>query len=292
MGHASRHRSGHLGREGLPSRPGGRSRRRLPPRSMCRTRSRARVSRIARPGGRRPRKAVRALDPGAARARCAPSACRARCTGPSCSTRTGRCAPSSCGTTRAPPPNAPTCSRPSPLVGDIAGAPPMAGFTAPKLLWLSRHEPASHARIASVLLPKDYLGFRLHGQLVTDPSDAAGTSWFDERARAGPTVSAGQRDRSTGCRKCATEPRWRAELLPGPAEELGLPAGIPVATGGGDAAAGAVGIGAVSGGDAFISLGTSGQLFVTTSSYRPTSPAASTPMPIPCPVTGSRWRRC
>ena len=57
--------------------------------------------------------------------------------------------------------------------------------------------------------------------------------------------------------------------MPGPAEELGLPAGIPVAAGGGDAAAGAVGIGAVSDGDGFISLGTSGQLFVTTSDYRP-----------------------
>jgi xylulokinase len=157
-----------------------------------------------------------------------------------------------------------------PAAGEIAGALPMAGFTAPKLLWLSRHEPASHARIASVLLPKDYLGFRLHGQLVTDPSDAAGTSWFDERARVWSERL---------CAVSATEIGWLPEirhgtevagrLLPGPAEELGLPAGIPVATGGGDAAAGAVGIGAVSGGDAFISLGTSGQLFVTTDSYLP-----------------------
>lgn len=157
-----------------------------------------------------------------------------------------------------------------PAAGEIAGAPPMAGFTAPKLLWLSRNEPDAHARIASVLLPKDYLGLRLHGQLVTDPSDAAGTSWFDERAR-------GWSERL--CAVSATDPDWLPEvrhgteragdLLADPAQELGLPPGIPVATGGGDAAAGAVGIGAVSGGDGFISLGTSGQLFVTTPDYRP-----------------------
>lgn len=157
-----------------------------------------------------------------------------------------------------------------PEAGQIAGAPPMAGFTAPKLLWLSRHEPESHAQIASVLLPKDYLGFRLHGRLVTDPSDAAGTSWFDESAR---------RWSERLCEISATRMEWlpeirygtekAGELLPAPAEELGLPPGVPVAAGGGDAAAGAVGIGAVAAGDGFISLGTSGQLFVTTPDYRP-----------------------
>jgi len=157
-----------------------------------------------------------------------------------------------------------------PRAGEIAGALPMAGFAAPKLLWLSRHEPRNHARIASVLLPKDYLGFRLHGRFVTDPSDAAGTSWFDERHR---------RWSESLCAASATEVGWLPEvrdgtavagtLLPDPAAQLGLPAGVPVSVGGGDAAAGAVGIGAVSGGDGFISLGTSGQLFVTTTDYRP-----------------------
>jgi xylulokinase len=158
----------------------------------------------------------------------------------------------------------------APDAGQIAGVLPMAGFTAPKLLWLARQEPAVHARIAHVLLPKDYLGFRLHGGLVTDPSDAAGTSWYDQAARAwSPAL----------CAASATDRRWLPEvrdgtaiagrLLPGPAAALGLPAGLPVATGGGDAAAGAVGIGAVAAGDGFISLGTSGQLFVTTPDYRP-----------------------
>ncbi len=157
-----------------------------------------------------------------------------------------------------------------PAVGQLSGVPPMAGFTAPKLLWLSRHEPEVHARIAHVLLPKDYIGLRLHGACVTDPSDAAGTSWFDQAARRwSPRL----------CEISATDPAWLPELrhgteiagrlLPAAAAELGLPPGLPVAAGAGDAAAGAVGIGAVADGDGFISLGTSGQLFVTTDSYRP-----------------------
>jgi xylulokinase len=161
-------------------------------------------------------------------------------------------------------------ARLDPEVGLLSGAPPMPGFTAPKLLWLSRFEPQTHARIAHVLLPKDYVGFRLHGRLVTDPSDAAGTGWFDERARCWSTRL---------CQISATDPSWLPEvrygsdvagaLMPEVARELGLPDGIPVATGAGDAAAGAVGIGAIHDGDGFISLGTSGQLFVTTNTYRP-----------------------
>ncbi len=157
-----------------------------------------------------------------------------------------------------------------PKAGDISGAYPMAGFTAPKLLWLSRHEPENHARIAHVLLPKDYIGFRMHGRFVTDPSDAAGTSWLDERTRTwSPRM----------CEVSATDPAWLPDILygaeiagdlrPDAANALGLPPGLPIAAGGGDAAAGAVGIGAVSAGDGFISLGTSGQLFVTNAEYRP-----------------------
>lgn len=161
-------------------------------------------------------------------------------------------------------------TRLEPDAGLLSGAPPMPGFTAPKLLWLSRHEPQTHARIAHVLLPKDYVGFRLHGRLVTDPSDAAGTGWFDQCARRwSPRL----------CEISATDQSWLPEVRHGSevagalksdvARDLGLPAGIHVVTGAGDAAAGAVGIGAVNDGDGFISLGTSGQLFVTTNSYRP-----------------------
>lgn len=153
---------------------------------------------------------------------------------------------------------------------NIAGVVPMPGFTAPKLLWLSRHEPALHARIAHILLPKDYIGFRLHGGFVTDPADAAGTSLFDQAAR-----DWSDRLCDLGATQRAFLPEVRhgtdvaGSLLGSVAKELGLPPGIIVAAGAGDAAAGAVGIGAVRAGDGFISLGTSGQVFVTTPDYRP-----------------------
>lgn len=57
----------------------------------------------------------------------------------------------------------------------------MAGFSALKLLWLARNEPETHARVAHALLPKDYTGYCMHGQFVTDLSDAAGTSWLNQR---------------------------------------------------------------------------------------------------------------
>ncbi|MEM7722587.1 MAG: xylulokinase [Pseudomonadota bacterium] len=157
-----------------------------------------------------------------------------------------------------------------PDAATITGAVPMPGLAAPKLLWLSRHEPDTHARIAHILLPKDYIGLRLHGGLVTDPSDAAGTSWFDQAAGVWSDLL---------CEATATDPAWLPTVRHGAetagvlgrtaSETLGLPLGIPVATGAGDAAAGAVGVGAVSVGDGFISLGTSAQLFVSTDHYRP-----------------------
>ncbi|SNR51508.1 xylulokinase [Puniceibacterium sediminis] len=157
----------------------------------------------------------------------------------------------------------------APHLAALAGVNPMAGFTAPKILWLKTHEPENHARISHVLLPKDYIGLQLHGALVTDPCDAAGTWWFDQAARRwSPEL----------CAATATNPDWlprvcegteaAGHLTPQAAATLGLPAGIPVAAGGGDAAAGAVAVGAVMDGSAFISLGTSGQLFVTTDTFR------------------------
>jgi len=157
-----------------------------------------------------------------------------------------------------------------PDIGDVTGVYPMAGFTAPKLLWLAKHEPETHAKIAHILLPKDYLGLRLHGELATDFSDASGTSWMDQRSRQWSLEI---------CQASSTDIGWLPRILhgsdisgtlgPSPAAELGLQAGIPVVAGAGDAAAGAVGIGAISDGDGFLSLGTSGQLFMTTKDYRP-----------------------
>lgn len=157
-----------------------------------------------------------------------------------------------------------------PGLAGIAGVRAMPGFTAPKLLWVREHEPDVFARIATVLLPKDYLRFRMTGACVTDASDAAGTLWFDQAARTWsvPLVAAsGLTPDQLPPVIEGTEPS--ATLRDDVADALQLTRGIPVAGGGGDAAAGAVGIGAVEEGDAFVSLGTSGQVFVVTADYRP-----------------------
>lgn len=151
-----------------------------------------------------------------------------------------------------------------------AGVPPMPGFTAPKILWLAENEPELHRRIRHVLLPKDYLGLWLHGELATDRSDAAGTLWLDE--------AKGDWDREL-CEISATDPAWLppvfagteavGALKPDAASACGLTPGLPVFAGGGDAATGAVSIGAIQPGRSFVSLGTSGQLFLCTDEYRP-----------------------
>ncbi|SIS59705.1 xylulokinase [Roseivivax lentus] len=156
-----------------------------------------------------------------------------------------------------------------PALAEIAGVRPMAGFTAPKLMWLARHEPEAYGRVAHILLPKDWIGYRLHGGLVTDPSDAAGTFWLDQAAATWSDAL---------CDATGTQIGWLPELRAGnavagmlqdeAAQALGLPAGLPVAAGAGDAAAGAVAIGAIREGEGFISLGTSGQVFLPTATYR------------------------
>ncbi|MEM7268915.1 MAG: xylulokinase [Pseudomonadota bacterium] len=161
-------------------------------------------------------------------------------------------------------------SRRSPDVGIIAGAPPLPGFTAPKIMWLKRAEPAVYDRIAAVLLPKDYVGRWLHGELVTDKSDAAGTLWFDQAARGwSPSLCAATDTDIAWLPRCVEGVETAGTLTAAAASELGLPPGIPVVAGGGDAATGAVGVGAVDEGAGFLSLGTSGQIFVASASYRP-----------------------
>lgn len=162
-----------------------------------------------------------------------------------------------------------------PEIGLLAGVPPMPGFTAPKILWLKENEPTVYAQIAQILLPKDYVRLRMTGSSAMDMADAAGTLWLDQERREWSAPL---------CTLSATDPAWLPSLFEGTeisgtlsragATALSLAPGIPVAAGGGDAAAGAVGIGAVEDGDAFLSLGTSGQLFVTTQSYRPNPESA------------------
>ena len=155
-------------------------------------------------------------------------------------------------------------------IADLAGAPPLPGFTAPKLMWLKRHDPGPFDRIRHILLPKDYVGLKLHGRHVTDKSDAAGTLWLDQAARA---WSADLCDASgidlNWLPTCVEGSEVVGQITADAAATLGLPKGVPVVAGGGDAAAGAISVGAIKDGDCFLSLGTSGQLFVATDAYRP-----------------------
>ena len=152
----------------------------------------------------------------------------------------------------------------------IAGVPAMPGFTAPKLLWLRSHEPESFGRIWKVLSPKDFLRLRLSGVAATDMCDAAGTLWLDEAARdwSEPILEAtGLSRREMPGLAEGSEP---AGEVSGPLlAAWGLQGPVLIAAGAGDAAGAGIGIGAIDEGDAFISLGTSAQFFVTDQRYRP-----------------------
>jgi xylulokinase len=152
----------------------------------------------------------------------------------------------------------------------IAGNPALTGFQAPKLLWLREAEPANYRRIAQVLLPKDFIRLRLAGEYATDASDASGTLLLDLRRRSW----------SAEILEALELPaEWLPAIYEGPEEagrlrsdvgaELGLPAGTPIAAGGGDNAAAAVGAGIVEAGLASSSIGTSGVLFTHTPQFTP-----------------------
>lgn len=159
-------------------------------------------------------------------------------------------------------------ARDYPQLARVAGVKPMPGFTGPKLLWLSRHEPERRRQIDCVLGPADYLRLTLCGERGADMSDAAGTWMLDEAARSWSAEAMAA---------CKAEPSWAPPLFEGSspvgkirraaAEEFGLPPGSVIAAGGGDAAVGAVGLGAIAPGQAFISLGTATQLIVATDRY-------------------------
>ena len=151
---------------------------------------------------------------------------------------------------------------------ELTGNPVLTGFTAPKLLWVREHEPEVYGRIAHVLLPKDYIRYRLTGEFFGDVSDASGTSLFD----------VGQRCWSDEMLAALDVPRsWLAEVTESPiasarvrergARETGLAPGTPVVAGAGDQAAQAVGSGIVEEGAISVTLGTSGVVFAATNHY-------------------------
>lgn len=145
---------------------------------------------------------------------------------------------------------------------EIAGNPALTGFQAPKLLWLRNHEPENYARLAQVLLPKDYIRLLLTGVNAADAADAAGTLLLDLRKRDyGDEILRALEIPREWLPRVYEGPEVTGNLLPSVAATLGLPAGLPVIAGGGDNAAAAIGTGVVRAGVVSSSIGTSGVLF-------------------------------
>ena len=141
----------------------------------------------------------------------------------------------------------------------------MAGFTAPKLMWVAQHEPAVFAQVSQVLLPKDWLVYQLTGVFASEMSDAAGTLWLDvARRRWSPAMLAASGMRIDQMPPLHEGPDAVGLLRPAWCQAWGLPTAVQVAAGAGDNAGGAVGVGVVNPGDAMLSLGTSGVIFVAT----------------------------
>ncbi|MGO4114654.1 xylulokinase [Rhizobium ruizarguesonis] len=152
------------------------------------------------------------------------------------------------------------------LTGNIV----FPGFTAPKLAWIEKHEPDVFAKIAKVLLPKDYLRLWLTGDYISEMSDSAGTSWLDTGKRAWSSELLAATKLSEEQMPALVEGteqagKLRSEL----AAQWGISGDVVVAGGAGDNAASACGMGTVSDGAAFVSLGTSGVLFAANGSYLP-----------------------
>ncbi len=145
---------------------------------------------------------------------------------------------------------------------ELTGNRALTGFTAPKLLWLRKHEPESYARIAHVLLPKDYVRLKLCGEHAIDVADASGTLLFDVARRRW----------SEEVLEALEIPReWLPRALESAEVSGTTPDGVPVAAGAGDQAAGAVGVGAIGAGGASLAsvvLGTSGVVFSALDAYR------------------------
>lgn len=151
------------------------------------------------------------------------------------------------------------------LIG-ATGNDALTGFTAPKLLWVRENEPEAWARVAHVLLPKDYVRYRLTGDLATDLADASGTLLLEVAARAWSAEVANALDLDTALLPALFEgPDVTGTVTAEAAALTGLSEGTPVVAGGGDQAANAVGVGAVTPEVGALSLGTSGVVFVPTS---------------------------
>lgn len=151
---------------------------------------------------------------------------------------------------------------------ELTGNRALTGFTAPKIVWVREHEPEVYTKIAHILLPKDYIRYKLTGDYATDMAGAAGTlllnvadrKWSDEVLEALDIPASWMPKTHEG-------PEVTGTVTKACAQETGLKAGTPVVGGGGDQAAGAVGVGAVTPGVVSLVVGTSGVVFAPLGSY-------------------------
>lgn len=145
---------------------------------------------------------------------------------------------------------------------EIACNPALTGFTAPKILWVRKHEPEVYEKTRKMLLPKDYIRFRLSGTFATEVSDASGTLLLDIRQRnwSGELLQTLEIDPAL-LPPCFESPEVSSQVSDAAAEALGIAAGTPIVGGGGDQAAGAIGNGIVRQGVISATLGTSGVVF-------------------------------
>jgi xylulokinase len=160
---------------------------------------------------------------------------------------------------------------------ELTGNPALTGFTAPKLLWLRRHEPETYARIRHILLPKDYVRLRLTGEHAIDVADASGTLLFDVGARRWS-------DAMLEALELPLE--WLPRALESPEVSGSTPAGTPVAAGAGDQAASAVGVGVLEPGTTAVTIGTSGVVFAPLREFAP-EPAGR--LHVFCHAVPGRW---
>ena len=152
---------------------------------------------------------------------------------------------------------------------EITGNPVLPGFTAPKILWVREHEPQVYKHASRILLPKDYIRYRLSGEYITEVSDASGTSLLDVKKREWS---------SEILRALEIPAEWMPAIVESPeqagsvnriaARETGLKEGTLIVGGGGDQAAGAVGSGIVREGIISVTIGTSGVVFAHSEHYR------------------------
>jgi xylulokinase len=161
-----------------------------------------------------------------------------------------------------------------PDLAEIAGVYCTASFIAPKLKWLSKHEAGTISATKHILFPKDFVRLWMTGEIATDPVDAAGSWLFDQQNGKWSDALC----QTAGLDQTMLPPVKPSQDIAGflertIADKLGLSVGIPVVVGAGDAAAGCIGLGMAQQGDAFISLGTSSQIFVTTAAYKPQIPS-------------------